>query len=139
MITFVCIKKSRTSISPEVENFVHHFWEMLGYLANTVLFMIVGIVITETALSNIDVQDGIYLMFLYLMLNIIRLLMLLIMYPLISRIGYGLNWQNLIVMQWGGLRGAVSICLALDVYDNKHLCQENLGPKVYVSNSKYYT
>ena len=58
--------------------------------------------------------------------------MLLIMFPLISRIGYGLTWQNMIVMTWGGLRGAVGICLALDVYDNKHLCQTNLGPKVRI-------
>ena len=62
----------RTSISPEVEILVHHFWEMLGYLANTVLFVIVGIVITETAINSIHESDGYYLIFLYLALNIIR-------------------------------------------------------------------
>jgi sodium/hydrogen exchanger 10/11 len=36
----------RTCISPEVEESVHHFWEMLGYLANTVLFVLVGIIIS---------------------------------------------------------------------------------------------
>ena len=46
-----------TSISPEVEKLVHHFWEMIGYLANTVLFVIVGIIVTETALSKIDAFD----------------------------------------------------------------------------------
>ncbi|CAG7822907.1 unnamed protein product [Allacma fusca] len=120
----------KTSISPEIEDFVHHFWAMLGYFANTVLFMIVGILITETALSKIDIEDWIYLLFLYISLNIVRLLMLAILYPLVSRFGYGLTWQNMMVMMWGGLRGAVGICLALDVYDNETLCQQlNLGPK----------
>ena len=40
----------RTCISPEVEESVHHFWEMLGYLANTVLFVLVGIVISVCSL-----------------------------------------------------------------------------------------
>jgi sodium/hydrogen exchanger 10/11 len=46
-----------TSISPEVEKLVHHFWEMIGYLANTVLFVLVGIIVTETALSKIEALD----------------------------------------------------------------------------------
>jgi len=46
-----------TSISPEVEKLVHHFWEMIGYLANTVLFVIVGVIVTETALSKIQAFD----------------------------------------------------------------------------------
>ena len=121
----------RTSISPEVEILVHHFWEMLGYLANTVLFVVVGIVITETAITSITVDDGYYLLFLYVSLNIIRLFMLLVLSPCLSRIGYGLTWQNMIVMCWGGLRGAVGVCLSLEVYTNPELCNKpTIGPKV---------
>ena len=68
----ITMGSERTSISPEVENFVHHFWEMLGYFANTVLFMIVGIVITETAINNLELKDWVFLIFLYIMLNIVR-------------------------------------------------------------------
>ncbi|CAG7734240.1 unnamed protein product [Allacma fusca] len=126
----ITMGSERTSISPEVENFVHHFWEMLGYYANTILFMIVGIVITETAITKIEPEDCIYLFLLYITINIVRFLMLLLMFPFVSRIGYGLTWQNMIVMMWGGIRGAIGMCLALDVYDNEHLCQEsNIGPK----------
>lgn len=32
------------------------------------------------------------------------------------RIGYGLSWQNAVVAAWGGLRGAVGLALALQVY-----------------------
>ncbi|CAG7640037.1 unnamed protein product [Allacma fusca] len=120
----------RTSISPEVEVLVHHFWEMLGYLANTVLFVIVGIVITETAINSFHWLDLAYLVFLYIALNIIRLFMLLVLSPCLSRLGYGLTWQNMIVMMWGGLRGAVGICLSLEVYTSPELCKKpQIGPK----------
>ena len=68
----IVMSTERTSISPEVEVLVHHFWEMLGYLANTVLFVIVGIVITETAVTSFDPVDVVYLAFLYVALSIIR-------------------------------------------------------------------
>lgn len=57
--------------------------------------------------------------------------MLLMFYPILKRIGYGLAWQNVIVIMWGGLRGAVGICLALQIYEDEHLCDKlKVGPKV---------
>lgn len=57
--------------------------------------------------------------------------MLLILSPLLSRTGYGLTWQNMIVMMWGGLRGAIGICLSLEVYEDPKFCDSTkLGPKV---------
>ena len=34
----------RTRISPEVEHFLHEFWELLAFIANTLIFLIVGVV-----------------------------------------------------------------------------------------------
>ena len=36
--------------------------------------------------------------------------------PILMRIGYGLSWQSAVVAAWGGLRGAVGLALALQVY-----------------------
>ncbi len=33
-----------------------------------------------------------------------RFLMLIMLSPLLSRVGYGIEWRNLIVMMWGKLR-----------------------------------
>ena len=44
---------ARTRISPEVTHFLHQFWEMMAYLANTLIFLIVGIVIALQI--NLDV------------------------------------------------------------------------------------
>lgn len=63
----------RTCISPESEKPVKHFWEMLGYLANTALFVMVGILISEVALLGVTRTDMWYLVGLYFQLTLIRL------------------------------------------------------------------
>ena len=35
----------RTRISPEVEHFLHEFWELFAFIANTLIFLIVGYII----------------------------------------------------------------------------------------------
>jgi len=127
----IVMSMERTCISPEVQSLVHHFWEMIAYLGNTVLFVMVGIVISETAINTITLSDVYYLIFLYFSLNIARLLMIVVLSPFLSRLGYGLTWQNMLVMSWGGLRGAVAICLSLEVFKDRYLCNNiYIGPKV---------
>ena len=46
--------------------------------------------------------------------------------PILMRIGYGLTWQSAVVVCWGGLRGAVGLALALQVY----LDHPEIGGKV---------
>ena len=50
--------------------------------------------------------------------------------PILMRIGYGLSWQNAVVAAWGGLRGAVGLALALQVYIDHPL----VGGKVQFSH-----
>jgi NhaP-type Na+/H+ or K+/H+ antiporter len=44
-----------------------------------------------------------------------RALVLGIQVPLLSRLGFGLNWKDAAVMTWGGVRGALSLALGLMV------------------------
>lgn len=41
--------------------------------------------------------------------------MIFLLLPILSRLGYGLNWREAMVLAWGGLRGAVGLALALFV------------------------
>ena len=36
----------------ETEHSLHHFWEMLTFVANTVLFILTGVIIAETTAEN---------------------------------------------------------------------------------------
>ncbi len=55
-------------------------------------------------------------MFLFWFLMIfLRALMVLTLYPILRSNGYGLNKKELIVLIYGGLRGALGLCLSLIV------------------------
>jgi len=104
--------RGRTSISPEVEHGLHQFWELLGFMANTLIFIITGLIIAKTfkGLEPVDVGK---LLAIYVALNVIRFLCLLLFWSCVRKIGYGLSFGDVCVSTWGGLRGAVGLALAL--------------------------
>ncbi|NRB38040.1 MAG: cation:proton antiporter [Pseudomonadales bacterium] len=104
----------RTRISPEVAGFLHHFWEMMAHMANTLIFIIVGILVASRVNFN-DAQAWQALFVLYIGIMIIRASSVALFMPLLKRIGIGINREKAIVLTWGGLRGAVSLALALTV------------------------
>ena len=66
------INLHQTSISPEVEAYLHQFWEMMAYLANTLIFFLVGVVIAEKAFSDVEWSDLVLLVALYFSIIVIR-------------------------------------------------------------------
>jgi len=107
----------RTKISPEVEGFLHHFWEMMAYVANTVIFLLVGIIIAHRVqIDSIEAWQTLGI--LYIGILFIRAFSITIFIPVLKRIGIGINKEKTIVMIWGGLRGAVALALALSVAQN---------------------
>jgi hypothetical protein len=57
------VSKNREVVSPHVEEAMHHFWEMVGFIANTLLFFITGPVIVYqlyTFLKARNSQQGLY-------------------------------------------------------------------------------
>ena len=103
----------RTRISPEVGHFLHEFWELAAFIANTLIFLIVGVVIARSI--TFAPSDLLILAIIYIATIIIRALIIGAFYPLMRRIGYGLSIKDAVVVWWGGLRGAISLALALIV------------------------
>ena len=104
----------RTRFSPEVMHYLKHFWEMLAYIFNTLIFLLVGIIIArQVALPSL--QMWLSLLLLYLGVNLIRGATIALLSPLLARLGIGLTRDKAIVLTWGGLRGAVALALALSV------------------------
>lgn len=112
----------RSCISPEVAHFLHQFWEMAAYMANTLIFIIVGIVIALNV--KFDVPSlWLKLFVLYGLLLLIRTISTMSLMPVLKRIGVGITQEKATVLIWGGLRGAVSLALALS------LAQDSAVPK----------
>lgn len=67
-----------------------------------------------SAFSDTGTSWG-FLFLLYLHVQLSRCVMVGVLYPLLRRFGYGLDWKESIILTWSGLRGAVSLSLALSV------------------------
>lgn len=103
----------RPRLEPQVNAFMGKFWELLTYIANTLVFIMVGVVIAARVhFSWIDLG---VLVLIYAALNAIRFVMIRVFYPLMKRSGYGLSDRETIILSWGGLRGALGMTLALMV------------------------
>jgi NhaP-type Na+/H+ or K+/H+ antiporter len=104
----------KTRISPEVSHFLHKFWEMMAYMANTLIFLIVGIVIALHVTWD-SPQLWLTLGLLYLLLIVIRGISVWSLSPILKRVGVGFTKEKGAVLVWGGLRGAISLSLALSL------------------------
>lgn len=103
----------RTRISPEVEHFLHEFWELFAFIANTLIFLIVGVVISDNIVFTAN--DFLILILLYIGIHIVRAAVIAIFFPVMKKAGYGLSKKDSYVLWWGALRGAVGLALALIV------------------------
>ncbi|MEH6451723.1 MAG: cation:proton antiporter [Psychromonas sp.] len=113
----------RTLISPEVAGFLHHFWQMMAHIANTLIFILVGIIIASRI--RLDVMEWwLTLIGLYIAIQAIRAISVFIFMPILKRIGIGLTKEKALVLIWGGLRGAVSLALALIIAQDTMLPKE---------------
>ncbi|HRP95949.1 MAG TPA: sodium:proton antiporter [Rhodocyclaceae bacterium] len=112
----------RTRFSPEVMHYLHHFWEMLAYIFNTMIFLLVGIIIARAVVLP-PLELWLSLLLLYLGVNLIRATTIALLSPLLARIGIGLTRDKAIVLAWGGLRGAVALALALTVAQQSLIAQ----------------
>ena len=104
----------RTRISPEVAGFLHHFWGMMAHIANTLIFLLVGIIIARRVQLD-SVQLWLALPVVYVGVMAIRAASVAMLSPLLRRLGIGFGRDKGIMLVWGGLRGAVALALALSV------------------------
>ncbi|XP_050231835.1 sodium/hydrogen exchanger 8-like [Mercurialis annua] len=111
---------ARTAFKGDGQQSLHHFWEMVAYIANTLIFILSGVVIAEGVLNNADIfhnygNSWSYLFLLYVCVQVSRFIAIGVMFPFLRYFGYGLDWKEATVLIWSGLRGAVALSLALSV------------------------
>ncbi|XP_069153169.1 sodium/hydrogen exchanger 8-like isoform X3 [Solanum lycopersicum] len=101
---------------------LHEFWEMIAYIANTLIFILSGVIIAQSIFSigNLENNTGRswgYVFLLYIILQVARTIVVFAFYPALCYFGYGLNWKEAIIIIWSGLRGAVGLALSLSIKD----------------------
>ena len=124
--------KGRTFFKGNVQHSMHHFWEVLTYAANTIVFILAGFLIVGDILVgelDIRVSDLGWSILLYLLLNIIRAIVTAILFPLMNvSKAYQCNFREMFIAVWAGLRGAVGLALALVVLEeHDHFTKRERG------------
>ena len=113
--------KGRTFFKGDVQHSMHHFWEVLTYAANTVVFILAGfLIVGDILVGELDIRasDLGWSVLLYLLLNIIRGVVTAMLFPLMNMSkAYKCNLREMFIAVWAGLRGAVGLALALVVLE----------------------
>ena len=109
----------RTAMSPGAFHALHETWGQLGFWAISIIFVLVGLAVPEL-LAAIDLGMLIGLAVVVITATVARTVVIYGLIPVISalRIGQAVSAAFRTVMVWGGLRGAVSLALALAVFEN---------------------
>nr|CAD7259290.1 unnamed protein product [Timema shepardi] len=68
----IMVSAEKTSVNAEVERFLHDLWEILSYIANTLLFLGAGIIIVENAIGIIPPSDLVLVFITYIICNLTR-------------------------------------------------------------------
>lgn len=111
---------------------LHTVWEMIEFVGNTLVFFIAGLIFGGICLSrsdHIDWADYWYLLLLYLMCTLVRAIMMSILWLPLHLAGTKITKQEGIVMVWSGLRGAVSLTMAV-IFDLEPGIDRRLGSRI---------
>lgn len=107
------------------EEAMRHVWHTSEFFANTVLFMLCGMVFFESTL-NVRAEDWGWLFFLYMSAVGARAIMMFSAFPFLNLVAASkaakVSWRECLVMTWGGLRGAVGLALALVMRSQLYSC-----------------
>lgn len=109
-------KSGKTWISAESEHAVHHVWGFVGFMAETIIFILTGIIMGHRALdSELSGTDFVMVFATYVCLHVIRFACICLFWPILKALGYGMSFQQVLLCSYAGLRGAVGVSLALIV------------------------
>ena len=115
----VIASRGKTIITPSEWDNLHESWGQIGFWANSIIFILVGMAV-PSIMSDFSGHDFKLLTILIITAFLARALVLFILMPFFSKFKVfepvGKAYST--VMLWGGLRGAVSLALALAILEN---------------------
>lgn len=107
-------------------------WETVEFVGNTVIFFLAGLLFADTLLDSVGIirpVDFGWLLVLYVALLLIRTIMLGVLWIPLHWVGNPIDWREGIAMIWSGLRGAVSLTLAI-IIDEEPAVSREMGARI---------
>ncbi len=105
----------QAKLSPSVSEYLNNFWEFAAYLANAVIFLLVGLSINLHPSNNfmLELTVVIIAMLVSRAVIIYGLIPITRKMPLSTKVN--IPYQT--IMWWGGLRGAIALAIVLGLKD----------------------
>jgi NhaP-type Na+/H+ or K+/H+ antiporter len=107
-------------------------WETIEFIANTIIFFLAGVLFANTILERwglIGLSDVWWCLALWFALTAIRVLTVVILWLPLNKVGNPITFNDAIVMVWSGMRGAVSLCLAI-IVDMEPRISKEMGSRI---------
>lgn len=104
------------AMSDKTREYVSKFWELIDDILNAILFVLIGL---ELLIIN-DIKDYVWIgLTMILLILMIRYISVLIP-SLMIKFREKFHHKTVLVLTWGGLRGGISIALALSLTPDLH-------------------
>ncbi|WP_417669437.1 cation:proton antiporter [Roseibium sp.] len=112
-------------IAPKHWTFLHDVWEQIAFWASSLIFVLAAILIPRLV-SGFAPLDLLLLLVLVVAALAARAVVIFALLPVLStlRMGEAVNTKFKTVILWGGMRGAVTLTLALSVSEHVALSDE---------------
>jgi CPA1 family monovalent cation:H+ antiporter len=113
VVAGIALRKSNLDHPPELitHESVDGFWEFIDEIQNSILFVLLGLEILAISFDRLSLESGVAAI---VAVNAVRLSVVALLLGCIRLLRQGYRSSTL-VLTWGGLRGGLSIALALSV------------------------
>jgi CPA1 family monovalent cation:H+ antiporter len=117
----------RHKISPRVEEYMEKFWGYFAFVANSLVFILMGLLF-----ANLNIDFRFFILPLVLVIAVVAVGRAVSVYPVVGFLNWlkkeediPLSWQHL--MAWGSLRGALAVTMVLLIPDDVTVPGWNYG------------
>lgn len=91
-------------------------WDLLSFMSTGIIFSLAGVIVLELVVHSSNFRSGKawgYLLLLVISLVVFRFVATGLFYPMLSRVGYKMNFREFIYVSVVGLRGGIALVLAI--------------------------
>jgi CPA1 family monovalent cation:H+ antiporter len=104
------------AVSDKTAEYIDTFWELIDEILNAVLFVLIGFELLIVNLQFVYILIGIIAIIIVLLSRYISVLLPAQIVKLKERVSH----KTILILSWGGLRGGISIALALSIKPEMH-------------------
>ncbi|XP_044757843.1 sodium/hydrogen exchanger 10-like [Coccinella septempunctata] len=109
----IFMSTQRAELTPEIDSSLIYFWELVVLIIDSVVFAVNGVVVGVEVVQYIEFSDIVKIGIAYMVTYFSRSATFILFSTILSRLEYGISFRHMVMAAWGGLRGAVNLCLVM--------------------------